>query len=71
MASITLHVVGKSVGGFEHLKVHTSYWLWESLGIKQFMQFCMLSHWYWFVVITKSADTDYRKRISEENRWRI
>jgi len=34
------------------------------------MQFCILSHWYWFLVIikmmTQTAGREYQKKISEE-----
>jgi len=61
---------GMSLGCFQHFKLQIESCLQEILGAKQFMQFCILSHWYWFLVIIKmpshTAVREYQKKISEE-----
>jgi len=70
MATINLHVVGE-VCRFSAFEAAHFILTMRKLGAKQSMQFCLLSHWYWFLVITKNAETDCSKGISEGKQWRI
>jgi hypothetical protein len=66
---LTWLLLGMDLDGFRCLKQHTAGWLKEISGTKHFMHFYLLSQCHWLQVITKNADTDCSKKISQENQW--
>lgn len=70
MASINLHAVQEFCRRFWTFEAAHFILTMRKLGAIQIMQFCLLSHCYWFLVLqkmlTKTAVREYQKKISEE-----